>query len=451
MNKVHKTMLLFFAFTFAGNLFAQVRLIDKVVATVGDRMIMLSDVQQQKLQMIQNKIPVNDKTDCFILEELIFQRLLLHQADIDSIEVSDDQVEAELNNRITYYKRLLEQYGKTLEEEYGMSETLIKEEFRISVKERLLAESMEGKITSDVIVSPRDIREYFKSIPADSLPKINMQVEYSHLVLYPEVTKEAEADALMKLTESKAGVMSGEHSFSFYATLYSQDPGSATKGGDFGCVSKGMFVPEFDAMAFALKPGEVSEPFKTQYGWHILQLKERRGETYCGSHILVIPKVGYEQIEKTRIKLDSIAGQIRDGKISFTDAARKFSMDEASKQNGGKVYNTQYGMFKWDVADMERDRAMTLDQMTVGQVSPVAAYFDEEGKQALSIMQLNVRHRPHIANLDDDYPLFQQAATADKKQKVTENWFKTKAKTTYVQVNEEYAGCPMLFNEKDNQ
>jgi peptidyl-prolyl cis-trans isomerase SurA len=428
---------------------AQQKLIDKVVAVVGDRMILLSDIQQQKLQMIQNRIPVDDKSDCFILEELIFQKLLLHQADIDSVVVSDEQVEAELNNRITYYKRLLEQYGKTIEQEYGMSESQIKDEFRVNVKERLLSENVQNGIAADVAVTPKDIRKFYEQIPADSLPRINMQVEYSHIVIFPEVTKEAEEEVLAKLREAKEGVESGKHKFSFYATLYSEDPGSRNNGGDFTCVSRGMFVPEFDAVAFSMEPGTISEPFKTEYGWHILYLRERRGDSYCGAHILITPKIGEAQLLDTRNRLDSIAKAIKEGKLTWDAAARKFSMDEETKVNGGKVYNNQAGSFRWDVADLERDAAMSLDQLEANQVSPIVSFQGSANKIGYRIIMLDKRHRPHVANLTDDYPLFQRAALEDKKDQATQRWFTEKAIGTYIWITPEYDSCSFIFRQTE--
>lgn len=433
---------------FQGYAFAQPRLIDKVVAVVGDRMVMLSDIQQQKLQLIQNKVPVDNETDCYLLDELIFQKLLLHQADIDSVEITDEQVEAELNNKITYYRRLLEQYGKTLEEEYGMSEAQIKEEFRPAVRERLLSETMEGKLSSGITVSPKEIKEYYESIPQDSLPRMNMQVEFSHIVIYPEINKAAEEDAVRKLNESKEGAEKGEYPFSFYATLYSEDPGSKNNGGDFGCVSKGMFVPEFDAVALSMEEGAISDPFKTQYGWHILKLNERRGETYCGAHILVTPRVGEEEMLAARKKLDSLGNAIKAGEISFEVAARKISADEDSKSNGGKVYNFQQGSFRWDVADLDRDVAMMLEQMEVMQLSSVVSFTGPTGRRGYRLVRLTLRRPPHVANLNDDYPLFQQATIGHKKEKANRNWYIQKAQDTHVWVGSDYSECPFAFRNE---
>lgn len=427
--------------------FAQQKLIDKVVATVGDRMILYSDIQQQKLQMIQNRIPVNNETDCIILDELVFQKLLLHQADVDSVEVTEEQIEAELNNRLTYFRRMLEQYGRTLEEEYGMSEARIKEDFRPQVKERVLVDMMEDRVAGSGAVTPREIREFFETIPKDSLPRMNMQISYSHITMNPEITAEAEENEIKKLVTARDGVLNGTNTFAYYATLYSKDPGSAMNGGDFGCVSKGMFVPEFDQMAMSMEPGQISPPFKSMYGWHILKLNERRGDTYCGAHILVTPRIDQGQLVKARNQLDSIRKLILDGKITFEEAAKTYSADENSSNNGGKLYNFQNGTFKFDVSDLDRDVALTTDQLNPGEISPVVSFTNDIGQQAFRIIKLNLIFAPHVANLDDDYPLFQRAAQEDKKQKTQNEWYLDKATRTHLWITDDYKTCKFTFRE----
>lgn len=439
MNKVGVTLLMVL-FGLTGNA-QQDKLINKVVAVVGERMILLSDVQDQKLDMIQNKLPVDDSTDCYILEELVYQRLLLHQADLDSVEVSEEQVEAELNNKMLYYERMLEQYGTTIEQEYGKSQLELKEEFRDPVRDRLISETMQNNITAGVSPTPRDIRDFYEEIPEDSLPRINSRISYSHIVFQPEVSSEEVQRVKDKLWEIRQGVIDGKHAFGFYATLNSDDPGSATKGGEFGCVSRGMFVPEFEAVAFKLAEGDISEPFESPYGWHILQLDERRGNTFCGKHILIIPKVNPQTIQISKGKADSLALRIRSGEISFDNAAREFSMDEETTLNGGRVLNMQDGSRSFDVADIERDLFAVVDGLEVGEITDPIPYQTRTGGPAFRIIRLDERTRPHVANLEDDYQLFQRAAAEDKKLDVSRDWFRKKATGTHIRISEEFRGC----------
>jgi peptidyl-prolyl cis-trans isomerase SurA len=217
--------------------------------------------------------------------------------------------------------------------------------------------------------------------------------------------------------------------------------------GDFGCVTKGMFVPEFDKMAQSMEPGQISPPFKTMYGWHILKLNERRGDTYCGAHILVTPRIDPEQLAKARNQLDSVRKLIIDGKMSFEEAAKMFSAEENTKNNGGKVYNHQNGTFKFDVSELDREVALTTNQLTPGEISPVVSFTNEIGQQAFRLIKLNMVFAPHVANLLDDYPLFQRAAQEDKKQKNQNEWYKEKAASTHLWITDEYKTCSFTFRE----
>ena len=425
---------------------AQTKVVDKIIALVGNEPIKLSDVQQQKFQYIENKIELGPNGDCIILEDLMFQTLLIHQAQIDSVEVSDDMVEAEMNQRFTYYKNLLEQYGKTFEEVYGKSEVEWKDELTDVVKRRLQSEAMERDITANVSVRPQDVRDYFNDIPKDSIPYINSSIEVAQIVIEPSVSVAEQEAVKLELMEIRQDIIDGKHSFDYWAVLKSQDPGSSTKGGYFDCVPKGTFVPEFDAMAFSMKEGEISQPFKTQFGWHILKLEERRGNTYCGRHILMFPKVSMNALEVTLKTLDSLKTEIEKGTIDFEKAASMFSTDEDTKYNGGKVANPQTGSTTWEVGDMDRTLFMLVDKMEPGQVSKPTRTQTRTGKDAYRIVTVLKRTIPHEANLKDDYQLIQNAALSKKKGEVLEKWTQVKINEGYVRIDEEYHNCDFRYN-----
>ena len=308
-----------------GSSWAQPRAIDKVVGMVGNEIVLYSDVQGQILEMIQNDLPVEDETECILFENFMYNALLLHQAEVDSIEANEEQIDAELDAKMDYYRNLLEQYGQTFESAYNKSEIEWREEIRDVMIKRNRIEQVQGNIASGVTITPREVRQYYLSIPKDSIPRINSQVEYGEIILTPKVSKLAEEREIARLTKWREEIISGETTFDYIAKVYSGDPGSASKGGSFDCVSRGMFVPEFDAVALGLDPGTISEPFRTEFGWHIVRVDERRGNTYCGSHILRIPKVTPANKLQAKRTLDSLVTVIQQAETDFCKAARDFS------------------------------------------------------------------------------------------------------------------------------
>ena len=284
------------AFSYQFSLAQEKSVIDKIVAQIGDNVILKSDIEAQKLQAAQSGLVITAETDCAILEQLMFQNLLLNQAEIDSIVITDAQVDAEMENRIRVIENQIGGRDK-MEKFYGKSINEIKSEFREIIRKRLMSEEMERRITQDVTVTPKEIEAFFKTIPKDSIPLINSKLSFQQIVVFPEITKDDKELARTRLEEIRQNILGGK-SFETQARIHSQDPGSASQGGKLEA-TRGMMVPQFEAVVFSLKENEISQVFETEYGFHIIQLIERKGDDYVCRHILISPEFNRESLDKS--------------------------------------------------------------------------------------------------------------------------------------------------------
>lgn len=416
--------------------------VDKIAAQIGDNVILRSDIEAQKLQMVQAKMEVNSQTDCTILEELMYQNLLMNQAKLDSLVVSDAQVDGEMENRL----RMLEQQigsRQKLEEFYGKSTSQIKEEFRATIKDGLLAQDMEFKITEGVAVTPKEVKEYFSTVIDDSIPFINSKLSFQQIVFYPEITEADKKMTYDKLNDIRNGILAGK-SFETQARIHSMDPGSASQGGKYKA-TRGMMVPQFDAAVFSLNVGEVSPIFETNYGYHIVTLLDRKGDDYTCRHILLIPEYSNKALEMASIKMDSCYKELSAKKITWEDAVIKYSNDELTKQNKGIITNPINGEQTWDMEDLnqvDQQIYVLTDALEKGDITTPNMYIDiYDHKQGIRIVRLMDRSAPHKANLNDDFPLIKSAAENDKKQKIINKWIKSKIANAYIRIDEEYLGC----------
>jgi peptidyl-prolyl cis-trans isomerase SurA len=419
---------------------AQEKVIDEVVATVGSHMIMLSDIEQQYMQMrAQEGFNTNSTTArCQILESMLFQKLMLNQAEFDSLKVTDEEVEGSLDSKLRYY---IQQFGSRdkLEAFYKKSIDQIKAEFKEPIREQLLEEQVQQKITADIKVTPSQVKKYFNDIPSDSIPIIATEYEIAEIVKDPPLSPEELNTAKEKIAALRARIVKGEK-FATLAILYSEDPGSAPKGGELGLFGRGDMYPEFEAAAFSLKKGEVSDIIKTKAGYHILQLIERRGEYVNARHILIIPKVSAMDIAQAKVKLDSIADLIRKDSITFEKAVRKYS-DDPNRINGGLLINPASGNSRFEASQVDREVFFVIDKMKVGDVSKPVPMTNEDGKEAYRLLYLKVRTEPHRASLKDDYNQIQEWALSDRKSKAISDWIMKKISTSYVNVTDTYKSC----------
>lgn len=424
--------------------------IDKIVGVVGNNIILYSDIMSQYAQYVNQGSAVPDNIKCIILDQLLTQKLLLNQAILDSVVVQDNQVEDELNRRVRYFSS---QFGsqEKMEQFLGKSMVQFKEDLRSDVRELLLAQQMQQTITKDINVTPADVKRYFNKLPTDSLPFFNTEVEIGQLVKYPVYSKEAKTAAKAKLQSIRERVEKGED-FSTMAILYSQDPGSARAGGELGFVGRGDLVKAFEAVAFKLKPGELSQIVETEYGFHIMQPIERRGEQVNVRHILIKPEYVNEDYTLLKNELDSIYGLLESKKIEFGEAATKFSDDARTKNTGGMLLSPSDGSTKITTDQLDAGIFLVIDTMKIGNFSKPAMYQSPDGKQGMRIIYYKSRTEPHRANLKDDYQKMQAEALSEKQNEAVNEWFRNKRKSSYIRIVPEYSDCTEIkpWLKKDN-
>jgi peptidyl-prolyl cis-trans isomerase SurA len=412
--------------------------IDKVVAVVGNSAILKSDLYNQKRQLESQGVTFGATPLCGLLDEMLYQKLLFNQAVIDSIEVSNMQVEQVLERRLRYFiqqigsrEQLEAYYGKTIEE--------LKDEFRPLIREQELSQRMEAQITRNVRITPAEVRHFYRNLPADSIPVVESEMELSHIVIMPKIDADEKSEVKRRLEEIRQRILRGE-SFSTMAILYSEDPGSARKGGELGFYNRGELDPEFEATAFSLRPGEISDVFESQFGMHFMQLIERRGEQINVRHILMMPKVSPSQLAAARSRLDSIRNVITAGDMTFAEAAARFS-DDPSRTNGGIMVNPFTTTTRFKNTEIDQNLFFVVDRLEKDQISNPVPMMTEDGKQAFRILMVRDRIEAHTATLEGDYDFIQQLALEKKKSAVVRDWVNNKIGSTFIFINEEFTSC----------
>ena len=420
------------------------KVIDEIAALVGSHPVYWSDVEAQFAQAKAQGMkgdPIALK--CEIFENLIFQKLLVYQAEIDSLVVSDDQVNSELDRRLRYY---IQQFGsqQKLEEFYDKSLEEFKNELREPLRLELLSQQAQAAIVENVKMTPNETKEYFNSLSTDSIPIIPTEYEIGQIVKTPVVGPTQLKEARDKLAALRARIVKGEK-FSTLAVLYSEDPGSAAKGGELGMFTRGAMAPEFESSAFNLKnKGDISEVIKTKFGYHLLQLIERKGDFVNVRHILIIPKVSPDDLVVAAAKLDSIADLVRHDSLTFTKAALRYS-DDPGKVNGGLIQSQSSGNTSLAADELDPKVFFVIDKMKPGEISASVPYTTEDGTQAYRVLYLKLRTEPHKANMKDDYNRIQEWALDNKKAKVVAKWIETKSKTAYIRLGDKFKSCDYKY------
>ena len=419
------------------------QVIDQVVAVVGKSIILESDIQNQYLNYRMQGGIAGSATDirCSILEEVMYQKLMVTQAEVDSVVVTDVQVDGDLERRISSF---IQQFGsqEKMEQYYGKTLPEIKKELHDIVKEQLLAQQVQNTIINSVTVTPSEIKTFYKGIPEDSIPMIKTEYEIAEIVKNPPVSIEEKVRVKEQLMDLRKRILGGEN-FSTLAILYSEDPGSAKKGGELGFYGRGQLYPEFEAVAFKLKEGEISNVLETEAGYHIIQMIERKGDYINVRHILLVPKVSPLDLFTAKRELDSIAGLIRSDSITFEKAVEKFS-DSDNKNSGGILINEYTMGTTFEAEQLDPQVSFTIEKMQVGELSnPVPMKIDKQ-KDAYRLLKLKSKTQPHKANMSDDYARIQQWALQEKQMKAINKWIDEKAKQTYVRVVDEYKTCPFV-------
>lgn len=411
---------------------AQTRL-EGIAALVGDEPILESQLFQQYTYLKQSGMPDDGGLYCEVLEQFIIQKLLLVRARLDSLKVSDEQVERELERRLQI---LTAQLGspEAIIEIYGKPIPLLKQELRNEVRNQILAEEMRQKITADIKVTPKEVRDFFHSIPRDSLPFIPAEVEISQIVFWAKPSPEERERVRERLEEIRREILAGKMEFATAARAFSQDVGSARQGGDLGEFSKGQMVPEFERMAFSVSIGEVSPVFESPYGFHILLVERRVGNKVRARHILLMPTITDADVEREKSRLAVLREQILRDSISFLRAATEFSEDPLTKQTSGRLMDEESGSYRIPLDKLDPDLYFIVDELKVGEISQPVPFTSRDGRRGVRLVWLQRKYPPHRASLELDYERFAQAALQLKKQEAIEKWLLRARKNVPVEI-----------------
>lgn len=449
-----KLIYIFLVLGISFSVFAQQKTVDKVIGVVGDNIILLSDVEAQLQQAKAQGEIVNDRLRCTIFDQLLLDKFFLAQAQLDSVYVSEDEVEAELDKRIRYFITTSFGSQQKLEEYYGKSTEDLKDDFRKDIRNQMLAEKMQSKIYGSIKTTPSDVKLFFDAIPKDSLPYFNAEIELSQIVIKPKASDEAKEYALYKANQIRKEIMSGGD-FSIKATLNSDDPGSKKDGGDLGFISRGEMVQEFEAGAFKLKEGEISEVIETQFGYHIIQCLERKGERIHVRHILISPPITSIDEQIAVATLDSVANLIKSGVMTFEQAVKEFSEDDQSKSNNGSIINQQNGTSYFEMNEIDGSLLFSMSDLKKGQVSQVSPFEAADGSKAFRVIMIKSESEPHVANLKEDYSKIQGACKQAKQQEALVKWIQEKRGDAYIMIDDEFQSCDnaakwLNTNKKNN-
>ena len=445
-TKVYALMLMLFAVV---SVYGQDNVIDEVVWVVGDEAILKSDVENERLNAQYEGRKFDGDPYCIIPEQLAVQKLFLHQAAIDSIEVSEQEVIGQVERRTNW---LIEQVGgskEKLEEYYNKTSTQIREMLRENIRDGLTVQKMQQHIVGEIKITPAEVRRYFKDLPQDSIPFVPTQVEVQIVTLEPKIPLEEVERVKKTLRDYTDGINSGKMSFATYARFYSEDPGTARRGGELGFMGKGELVPEYANVAFNLQdPNKVSKIVETEFGFHIIQLIEKRGDRINTRHILLKPKVEEKDLEAALVRLDSIADDIRNQKFTFDDAATYISQDKDTKNNHGLMANKNTGTARFemqDLAQVSQEVAKMVENMNVGEISRAFTMINDKGKEVCAIVKLKSRINGHKATISEDYQRLKAIVMEKRSEDKLEKWIKEKQKHTYVRINEKWQKCDFKY------
>jgi len=435
----------------ANILFAQTKKVvaDKIIATVGDKIILKSEIDNSISDMQRQNIDVPANGKCLLLEQALGLKALVLQAEIDSIPVSDEDVDADIDNKIRYF---ISQYGskEIVEQIAGKSLFQLKEDFRQTFKEQKLAQGERDKIVADVRITPQEVEAYYDSIPKDSLHFYESQLEVGEIVIYPKPSRDLENYAIDQLKEYKKEVEDGSKKFETLASLYTDDPGSKDNGGRYEINrNEKTWDPIFLAKAFSLKDGQISSVFKTKFGYHIIQMVSRNGDDAVIRHILKIPQISSIEVNQAKQQLDSVRSKLVAGTIDFGQAVSKYSEDDNSKFTGGRL-PARDGSTYLTIDELDKDLVLMLKDLKVGQYSQPTEFTDDRGKKAVRIVNILTKTEPHRENLKDDYDKVAQRALEEKKNDVLEKWFTRKIPTFYVKISDDYKSCPEMQKWETN-
>ncbi|MGP1463604.1 peptidylprolyl isomerase [Tannerella sp.] len=433
-----------------GMAYGQKNVIDEIVWVVGDEAILLSDVESQRLYMQNEGQRFDGDPYCIIPEQIAIQKLYLNQAKTDSVDVSESQVIRAVDQWITW---AINQSGskEKLEEYYNKKLSQIKEERKAMVREQQIVQEMQKKLVGKIKLTPSDVRRYFQHIPEDSLPMIPTTVEVQIITMEPKIPFE-ETDAIKaRLREFTEQVNSGKMEFSTLARLYSEDPGSASRGGEMGFLGKTSLLPEFANVAFNLSdPKRVSNIVETEYGYHIIQLIEKRGDRVNCRHILLRPRVSDKELNEATARMDSLYADIQSNKLTFEEAAMYLSFDKDTRNNKGLMVNQNYesshaGTPKFEMQELPQDVSKVVYGMKVGELSKPFRMLTDKQKEVIAIVKLKSRTDSHRANIADDYQVLKALVENRKREELLKDWVIKQQKTTYIRIADGWRNCDFRY------
>ena len=414
--------------------------IDKIQAIIGSEILLTSDIENQYNQILSQGVIETENIRCDILDELLLQNFLVHHAKIDStIEINQDEIDSEINNRISYFEKQLGSLAK-VESFFNRSIESMEEELLYIVKDQFYTQKKQSKIISDVKITPNEVKEFYNQLESEDIPLVPTKLELSQIVISPVLSEEKQQSIKDKLNNFRKRIYNGED-FKVLATLYSDDIVSANKGGELGFMKRGELVPEFERAAFKLKKDEISEVVESKFGFHIIQMIERRGEQINVRHILIKPKYSSLSLKNARDKINSIKSDLDSLKISFDEALQRFSDDE-SKNNGGIILNPKNGTSFFTFDEIDPSIRYTVEKMKIGDISDPSLSKSQDGTQAAyRLIKLNNKIDEHKANVVDDFDLLKEYALANKKQKVLEKWVTDNINDTYINLSKDLSVC----------
>jgi peptidyl-prolyl cis-trans isomerase SurA len=420
-------------------------IVDKIIAKVNDYIILKSDLEKAMQRALENnnQQPLPPEARCQILQGLIINKMLVAKAEIDSVTVSETEVNNNLDRRMAYFEQ---QYGslQKIEQAYKKTIAQLKEELRPEIQENMIINKMQNEITKDVEVTPRQVKRYFNSIPKDSLPYLPAEVEVGVIVRFPVISKSEKDKVKAKLLDLKRQILSGKAKFEELASVYSEDLGSASRGGELGFHGRGELVPPYEATAMSMEPGEISDPVESEFGFHLIQLLERRGNRYNSRHILIRPEPTEQDMKDAERYLDSLRTIILSGKQPFEKVALAYSDDKSTKASGGILQNPETKSTRLSKDELEYSIFMTIDTMKVGSITRPLRFRTDDGKNAVRLIYFKSRIPPHQINLDMDYQKIQAAALQEERNKALNRWFNRTKNQLFIDIDPEYERCKLL-------
>ena len=424
-------------------------LVDEVFAIVGKNAIYKSDIQMDIEQMTQKGIEISDEAYCYTIESKLFQSLLIHRADMDSVNISDSEIDSEIDRRMSYMLRRLGGSEVEFQKFYGKTVLEFKKEIRSTISNNLMARKVEGEITGAVKISPNEVKDYYNNIPKDSLPVIPESYKIAQLVVKAKPNLYEKERTRNQLEDVRKIIVNGGD-FDLQARIHSEDPGSKDRGGDLGYLSREQLVPEFSSVAFRLKEGEVSEVVESPYGFHIIQMIKKKGKLINARHILIMPKIYEVDLEIAKERVDSISKVIESG-ADFNKLASDLSDDDQSKINGGVVRNPQTGGEYFETEQLDRDLYLTIQQLEKGKASLPNVMTLPDNSKAYRILFLMDKLEFHVASIENDYDRIKSAGLEIKKQKEMKLWVAKHLGDTYLKLPLNYKGCDRLSIWYDNE